>query len=167
MLTNWRVSGIPLSLVCALLLFFLPFCSFHCKYKDSPFPDYLGTVKGIGFVTGTSLESSEPSEDSSSGGDIPPNIFAMLAFGSILLGILAYYLHLKRRALICFVTALVGALSLYSLQIDILVRAADRDNDDDKIIVHFYPYYWLCLILLMTAGWLAYRWIKTIKNQSS
>lgn len=159
-------------LLVAGLFFLLPFITVKCGGTE------LASVKGIDLITGNELKPASQkeqavAEDSSSvdegvpsgnftgpmfeQGDqkkIGPNILGIVAFASVILGLIFTFFSKRLPAIIGGGLAILGALSLFFLQVQVHNEVETKLGPFNfaALTVEFTPYYWSCIIFLALAG---------------
>lgn len=149
---------IPISFLLVIIFFFTTFCTVSCGGEK------LTTLSGIDFVTGKTVSKTGMSGGlmggSSKSERMPPNIFAILAFGSAFVGLGMYIIKEKRENIAGTVAGLVGTLCLLILYIGISNKISSEGQG--YLSVSFNFGYWISLLGFIVAGVVSYFRIKYI-----
>jgi len=155
---------IPFSFALAIICFFLSFCVFSCGGHK------IGSVTGINLVTGTEITNHDLITGHQTKGEkIPASMWAIIAFGAAIVGLVIYLIKEKREALIGTAAGAIGFLSLIFLQI--VVNSSIQEKGQGQIETSFQFGYWLALLAFFVAGLVSYfrigKSIKITINASS
>lgn len=151
--TSDRRQFIPPAFGIAALCFFLTFCNLTCGGQK------IASVTGINLITGTELKSPDMFGDE--GGDvkdIDPNIWAIIAFGCALLGLVAFLRKFKDEDRIGTYAGIVGFVSLLILQFTI--KNMINGQTEEIVEAEFQMGYWLALLAFAAAAYLCYQRFK-------
>jgi hypothetical protein len=152
-------SYIPVLFSLVILFFFFTFCDFKCNSQR------IASVKGIDLVTGKEInqefiESDLPMFKNSSmnieaGNKIDPNIWAIIAFISAILGLLTLALKGKIQLYSVIILGIVGGLSLLLLQ-NKIQSTLDQKSEFSIISATFQFGYWAALVVFVVISIVAY-----------
>lgn len=142
----------------AVILFFFNFFTISCQDQK------IGDVKGIDLVTGTEIKSQDlfTGEDTE-GEKIPPNIWAIIAFGAGILGFGVYLMKEKNESILGAVTGSIGVGALLILQM--AINKAMEKEGEGMIETKFHFAYWGALVAFGIAAYLSYLRYQKGKNQ--
>lgn len=133
---NWKhVSWV--SYLVIGLLFLLPFCDINCSGKK------MISFTGIELVTGTTITPSITGNEFKQQTIIPANILAILAFVSIIIGLIVSIVHPRTNILSCLL-GMVCAITLVFLQLFINQQVTDTKLNLFSVS-YLFPY-WLALL---------------------
>lgn len=153
-----RRSLVPLLFGLIIIFFFFNFFAISCSDKE------IASIKGIDLITGTQLKSNDPFTGKEKDGEnIPSNIWAIIAFGSVIVGLATFMIKEKREAIIGTVVSTVGIISLIILQI--VIKKGISEKEEGMIKVDFLFPYWGALIALVITGYICY--LRIYINQKS
>jgi hypothetical protein len=177
--------------VVGVLLFFLPFVDIKCNNMS------LQQVSGFQLATGFQMKNN--STDNSFLNDFKsdkedegitkattkadkkePNLYAMVALGLGILGLLLSFTNAKAAIGGAMVTAILSAGALIGLMLDVKKKvkldmpATKTDNelgdafnklgDNMKISVDFTPWFYVAVIAFLAAAFFCYRRMQTVKG---
>lgn len=134
----------PVSYGLAILFFFFTFCDFRCGTQK------IGSLTGMDMVFGTNFkpDTELTSSSSSESRDLPPSIWAIIAFGAALVGLGISFVNKLWSNITAIIVSILGVLSLLLLQISF--KASMEEETRYKIIeVDFKFAYWAVLFSLI------------------
>ena len=144
-----RRQLIPLAFALVIVFFFFTFCNFECAGQK------FGSVTGFNLVTGTELASRDMITGSETKGqEIPPNVWAIFAFATSIIGLGAFLIREKREAKIGTGAGIIGFGSLIILQF--AIKSAIDEKSRGGVDVDFQFPYWGALISFAVAGIVSY-----------
>lgn len=157
-----RRSLIPAFFTAAILFFFFNFFTVSCGEQK------VGSVTGINLLTGTELKNDDIfSEGETEGKEIPSSAWAIIAFGTAIIGLGAFLIKERREALIGAGAGAIGFCSLLILQF--AIKNTIEKEAGGIIQTDFKFAYWAALISMGIAGFISYLRIKKgtdfIKNE--
>jgi hypothetical protein len=172
-----------------ILLFFMPFVDIKCNSMT------LQKVTGVQLATG--FEVKGPGSDDSLEGDLnkmgndeievnkegetnDPNVFALVALGLGIIGLVLSLLDNKGAATIAVITGALATAALIGAMIDIKRKVRldipeitnkarntgglGRFSDKDVFIsIDFTAWFYIAILAFIAATWLCYRRLQTIK----
>lgn len=149
---------IPASFAFGIIFFFFTFCDFKCGEQK------IGSVKGIDFVKGKELRTPEIFRDTEEPTkEIPPNMWAILAFGSAAIGLGVYLIKDKNEVRIGMIAGIVGFCSLLGLQY--MLNELVEEKGKGRIDAEFQFGYWGALAALGVASLLSYLRMENADNE--
>jgi hypothetical protein len=148
---------IPFSFALAIFFFFFAFCDLKCGGQK------IASIKGIELVTGTTIKDHDMmSGQETKGEEIPPSMWAILAFGVAVIGLGAFLIKEKREAIIGTGAGAIGAGSLIILQF--VIKSGMDEKGKGQIDCDFQFPYWGALIALGVAGLISYLRMRQTHN---
>lgn len=156
--TSDRRQLIPPAFGIAALCFFLTFCNLTCGGQR------IASVTGINLIIGTELKPPDMFGGDMFGDEggqikhIDPNIWAIIAFGSALLGLVAFIRRFKDEDRIGTYAGIAGFISLIILQITI--QRMVNNQTEQVVEAEFQIGYWLSVIAFAAAAYLCYERFK-------
>lgn len=149
------------------LLFFFNFFTIKCNDTK------LIALSGINLVTGVSdvskqlagplkelgsMNDSQDDENKANDKDnkIAPNFFAILAFGTVIIGGIILFVSNKSSNLIATTCSVIAFISLILLRLTFGGSLQDQGNDMIKVSIGINFAYWFALFLLLGTTYLSY-----------
>lgn len=148
---------IPFSFGAALFFFFLPFLDLKCG--GAP----IATLSGIDLVVGKDIEGGGMFDEGNKETQVPPNIWALVALSSCVLGLYVFLSNQKKQLSTGRIFAIIGISALIILQITIRNSNQLESNDIQGVItIDFLSGYWGCFLSILTAGILCHLVLEEI-----
>ncbi|MCB0522531.1 MAG: hypothetical protein H6577_16115 [Lewinellaceae bacterium] len=151
-------SFVPISFGAVIFLFFLTFFDLKCTNGQ-----HLASVSGFNLVTGTRVENPNQGDSIISvGGEgdkgkIPPNIWAILAFGAAIAGLVVFVKKHPKESFYGMLLGGGGALSMLILRMHMTTNSGQMAQMGVVLDVKFA--FWLAFLGFVVAGAISYfRW---------
>jgi hypothetical protein len=172
----------------AILLFFLPFIDIKCGGMS------IQTVSGVQLATGFKMKNNSSDNSflndmktdevdktvtkaTTKSDDKDPNMYALVALGLGVVGLLLSFLNAKAGLGVAMVTGIGSAAALIGLMLDIKKKAkidmpsTGSDNSlskglndlSSKITVDFTPWFYVSVIAFLAAAFFAYKRMRSLK----
>lgn len=153
---------VPGTFTLAILFFFFTFCDFNCGGHK------IASMTGVEFVVGTKLKSNKMFDNQSSSGNddrqVHPNIWAIIALGSAVIGLGAYLVKFKKEEAVGIAAGALGVASLIVLQVD-LKSSIDKEVRG-MIEISFKFGYWAALLSLALAATLCFLRLRMKRRKT-
>lgn len=156
---------IPLCFALVVVFFFFGFCNFKCNGTK------VASLKGINLVTGTHLKTSMDGafnalddfgggHGKSKGEKMPPNLWAILAFGSAIAGFVIFYKRKQKETFWGAVLGGTGFISLFVLRLVIKGAVESQSGGMVAVDTTFLFGYWASVLAFITAGGISYLRVR-------
>jgi hypothetical protein len=148
-----RRSLIPTMFAIVIVFFFFNFFTVKCANQE------IGSVTGFNLVTGTELKNQDMfTGEETKGEKMPPNAWAIIAFGAAIIGLGAFLIRDKREAMIGTGAAVIGFGSLIILQF--AIKNAIDQKGEGQLETSMQFGYWGALLAMGVAGFISYLRLK-------
>jgi hypothetical protein len=147
-----RRSLIPILFAITIMFFFFNFFTVSCGGQK------IESVTGVNLIIGKDIKDSDMFSNRKNGDRVPPNAWAIIAFGAAIIGLGAFLIKDKNEAKIGTGAGIVGVVSLIILQI--VMRSTIDQKGEGQLDVSFHFGYWAALIAIGIAGFISYLRLK-------